>query len=55
MAPGYNFVIDDLGAIELEETNTDDIEDPDRINILDPHKSRLVYKRNFLVERGLSV
>jgi hypothetical protein len=50
MAPGHNFVINDLGAAELEELNTDDIEDPDRINVLDPDKSR--YVQNLLCDRA---
>jgi hypothetical protein len=42
MAPSHNFVINEIGAAELEELNTDDIEDPDRINVLDPDQSRFV-------------
>jgi hypothetical protein len=41
MAPGHNFVISELGT-ELQEVDLDDIDDPDRISILDPDKSRSV-------------
>jgi hypothetical protein len=43
MAPGHNFVISELGTAELQEVGLDDIDDPDRISVLDPDKSKSVY------------
>jgi hypothetical protein len=45
MAPGHNFVIDELGATALEELELEDIDDPDILSALDPDKSRLVLSR----------
>lgn len=42
MAPGHNLVINELGAMELEELENEDIDDPDSLSILDPDKSRRV-------------
>jgi hypothetical protein len=45
MAPGHNFVIDELGATALEELELEDIDEPDILSALDPDKSRLVLSR----------
>jgi hypothetical protein len=44
MAPGHNFVIDELGATALENLELDDIDDPDSLSVLDPDKSQLVFE-----------
>jgi hypothetical protein len=44
MAPGHNFVIDELGATALENLELDDIDDPDSLSALDPDKSQLVFR-----------
>jgi hypothetical protein len=48
MAPGQNFVIDELGATALEELELEDIDDPDILSALDPDKSRSAYSSRLL-------
>jgi hypothetical protein len=40
MAPGHTFVINDMGAAELDELEDDDMDDPDSLSILDPERAR---------------
>jgi hypothetical protein len=44
MAPGHNFVINQVGATELEELEEENLNDPDSISVLDSRKFRSVYK-----------
>ncbi|KAJ4365647.1 hypothetical protein N0V83_008267 [Neocucurbitaria cava] len=46
MAPGSNFVINKLGAAELEELEQDDADEPDVISILDADKFKPRYYRS---------
>ncbi|KAH6386628.1 RNA-dependent RNA polymerase [Parastagonospora nodorum] len=46
MAPGHNFVINDLGSTELQDLEIEDIEDPDSLSILDHDMSRVRYYRS---------
>lgn len=41
MAPGRSLIINnDLGAVELDELEDDDMDDPDSLSVLDPEKAR---------------
>ncbi|KAL5116812.1 hypothetical protein ACEQ8H_005293 [Pleosporales sp. CAS-2024a] len=46
MAPGHNFITNDMGATELEDLEMEDIDDPDSISVLDPDKSHMRYYRS---------
>lgn len=51
MSPGHNFVVNKLGTMNLEEIESDDIDDPDSLSKLDPDKSRSVNRRFSLAMR----
>jgi hypothetical protein len=40
MASGRTLVINNLGAVELNELEGDDMDDPDSLSVLDPEKLR---------------
>jgi len=46
MAPGTDFVVNELGAAELEELEQDDIDDPDGVSVLDADKARMRYYKS---------
>ncbi|CAO2656156.1 Nn.00g049590.m01.CDS01 [Neocucurbitaria sp. VM-36] len=46
MAPGSNFVINELGAAELEELEQDDVDEPDVVSVLDADKIKTRYYRS---------
>lgn len=43
MAPGQQFVVNDLGATELQELENEDIDEPDSVSVLNPDKNRYVW------------
>lgn len=46
MAPGPECIINDLGKIDLQEPEVNDIDEPDSLSVLDPDKARYRYYRS---------
>jgi hypothetical protein len=40
MAPGRTLAINDLGAIDLDELEDDDLDEPDSLSVLNPERAR---------------